>query len=60
VSCAVFLAGHLSQHGLCHGLAAGHLVITGTLHGKTTAEPGMVISTDFGEALGRIEMQFIE
>jgi 2-keto-4-pentenoate hydratase len=56
----VFLAGHLSQHGLCHGLAAGHLVITGTLHGKTTAEPGMVISTDFGEALGRIEMQFIE
>ena len=42
------------------GLRTGELIITGTLHGKTEIEAGMVVVSDFGDELGAVEVAFDE
>ena len=57
-----FLVNHLShnaQAGSARGLKKGHLVITGTMHGKTDVRPGTNAAAHFGEALGSIEVSFV-
>ena len=42
------------------GLRTGELIITGTLHGKTEIEAGMVVVSEFGDELGAVEVAFDE
>lgn len=50
-----WLANHLSARGF--GLTAGDAVTTGTVASINFAEPGMLVTADFG-AIGKVELRF--
>jgi len=51
----VWLANHLSGRG--YGLKAGEAVTTGTVASVYFAEPGMIVTADFGP-IGKVELRF--